>query len=78
MLPRVVAELGASIVGQVQCGEYYTLVLTAVSAKAAVDIDVIDYWLTQEVRTRILGRRTAPFLTVPYSLPRAAWFYPRS
>ena len=26
--------------------------------------------------TRILGRRTAPYPTFPYSYPRPAWFYP--
>ena len=30
------------------------------------------------VSTRILGRRTAPLPTFPYSSPRPAWFYPRS
>ena len=31
-----------------------------------------------QVSTRILGRRTAPFTPFSYSLPRPAWFYPRS
>ena len=32
----------------------------------------------QQVSIRILGRRTGAFSTFTYSLPRPAWFYPRS
>ena len=32
--------------------------------------------LLLQVSTRILGRHTAPFTTLPYSLPRPAWLHP--
>ena len=32
---------------------------------------------SMQVSSRILGRRTAPFPTFPYSSPRPAWRYPK-